>query len=71
MSARCGSCQPVAYKHEDGWDIYRRHDCERYDRVWVPRWFDCSLVEDARTRAEAWAEWRELHPLGICLAGRA
>ncbi len=60
-------CQPIFWKHEDGWDVYRKDDCDKHGKTYVPRWFDCAIVEDASTLAEAVAELKEQHPAGICL----
>ena len=61
-------CQPIFHKHEDGWDVYRKADCQKYGRTYVPRWFDCAIVEDAATLADAVKQLKELHPLGFCIA---
>ena len=62
---RC--CDLVYWKHEDGWDVYRRSDCREINGHWVPNWFDDFVIEDAPTKAEAMAEIKSRHILGICL----
>lgn len=65
----CNQCQPVFYKHQDGWDIYRRADCDVLETgQLMPKWFDGAIVEDAPTKAAAKQELASLHILGMCLA---
>ena len=60
-------CEPVYWKHEDGWDIYKKSDCNFYGGSWIPRWFDCAIAEDLPTRKAAEEELATFHVLGICL----
>lgn len=67
-ATRCSNCQPVLFKHEDGWDIYPASEClPAPDGTLVPAWFDAPLVEDEPTRKAALAELAEWHPHGFCL----
>jgi hypothetical protein len=63
----CAKCKPVAFKHEDGWDIYPKSECQNINGKWIPKFFDCAIVEDAKTKKEAFDEWRKSHLFGICL----
>lgn len=61
-------CKPVLWKHDDGWDVYARRQCDRAeDGTWVPRWFDDAAVEDAPTKRAALVELANMHLLGICM----
>jgi hypothetical protein len=62
---RC--CDLIYWKHEDGWDVYRRSDCQEYNGHWVPDWFDNFVIEDAPTKAAAKSEIANYHILEICL----
>lgn len=63
----CRNCRPVYFKHEDGWDAYRREDCERIGNTWIPSFFDRPLSIDQPTKAAAIREVADLHPAGLCL----
>lgn len=63
----CRKCDPVIWKHEDGWDIYPGRETYRLGTERIPAWFDAPLIEDAPTKTAAVAEWREMHALGFCL----
>lgn len=64
-------CNPIYWKHDDGWDVYRREDCVRLlDGSWVPEFFDLPIVEDLPTKKDAQKEVSEMHPFGICLVER-
>jgi hypothetical protein len=67
MINTCRTCQPVAFKHADGWDIYPKSECHKVEGEWIPAWFDCAIVEDAPTRKAAFDEWRKAHFMGICM----
>jgi hypothetical protein len=67
MVAKRKCCDIIYWRHDDGWDAYRKSDCEFINRHWVPRWFDNFIIEDYPTKASAQAEMREWHPLGVCL----
>lgn len=67
MINTCPICKPVAYKHEDGWDIYPKSECYKLGTDWIPAWFDSAIVEDALTRTAAFIEWRKAHIFGICM----
>lgn len=60
-------CKPIFYKHQGGWDIYSKSDCTKYGKTFVPNWFDCAIVEDAETLADAVAQLKDLHPAGFCM----
>lgn len=65
MPKKC--CDLVYWKHDDGWDVFLKSDCQRLsDGTFVPRWFDCQIVEDAPTKKAARAEIAELHQV-FCL----
>jgi len=63
----CPVCKPVVFKHDDGWDIYPQADCEKINGSWIPRFFDNPIVEDAKTKKEAFIEFNKCHAIGICL----
>lgn len=63
--AKC--CEPVYWKHEDGWDIYNKSDCYLINGHYVPRWFDNFIVEDLPTKKAAMQEVKDRHVLGVCL----
>lgn len=63
----CKVCKPVFWKHEDGWDVFKRSDCTKYEDTWMPNWFDCQIIEDAKTKKEAIYELEQSHFLGMCL----
>jgi hypothetical protein len=70
MARKRRCCDIVYWKHEDGWDAYRREDCHQWmSERWIPRWFDCAIVEDAPTKKAAQQEIEEHHIdiLGVCL----
>lgn len=60
-------CNLIYWKHEDGWDVYRREDCYQVAQTWVPTWFDTAVVEDLPTKAEAIKEMKDWHKNGFCL----
>ena len=63
--AKC--CDVIYWKHEDGWDAYRREDCHQVNGSWIPLWFDAFIIEDVSTKQEAQRiikyGW---HALGVC-----
>jgi len=65
MKMKC--CQPIFWKHDEGWDVYKKTDCTKHGSTFVPTWFDCAIIEDAKTKSDAMNQLKELHPLGICL----
>jgi hypothetical protein len=65
LMKRC--CDLVYWKHEDGWDVYHRSECQQINGAWVPNWFDNFVIEDAPTKAAAKAEIASRHLLGMCL----
>ena len=65
--SRCEKCQPVLFRHIDGWDIYPAGECHEVNGRQVPAWFDAWIVEGAATKEQAWVEFDRRHPLGICL----
>ena len=65
MKRKC--CDIVFFKHDFGWDIYLKKDCHIFGNEWIPRWFDCAVVEDAPTKKQAQEEIDQMHVLGICL----
>ena len=67
MPAKC--CDIVYWEHDDGWDAYRKQDCRQFLGGFVPNWFDCPIVEDKPTKAQAQAEIKDMHIFGICLVG--
>lgn len=67
MAKKYGCCNPVLWKHEDGWDAYAQEECALIGTKWIPQWFDAPMVEDARTKADAMSEIAEWHVLGVCL----
>jgi hypothetical protein len=67
MTKKYGCCDPILWKHEDGWDVYAREDCHNVGGAWVPKWFDVAMVEDAATKAAAMREIAQGHVLGICI----
>jgi len=62
---RC--CDLIYWKHDDGWDVYHRSECQPINGTWVPNWFDNFVIEDAPTKAAAKAEIASRHILGLCL----
>lgn len=67
MAKKYGCCNPVIWKHEDGWDVYAQEECAHVNGAWVPQWFDNPMVEDAPTKAAALKELQDWHVLGICM----
>lgn len=67
MTAKC--CEIVYWKHDEGWDAYRKEDCYKINEQWIPTWFDTAIVDSVATKTNAQKEIKELHPLGICLVG--
>jgi hypothetical protein len=76
-------CSPVYWHHSDGWDVYRRDDCDyvmAYDTRWrnpalrwVPRHPGSNmLVEDAPNLSDARIALAKMHPcvggFRLCLA---
>lgn len=62
---RC--CELVYWKHDDGWDVFRKSDCYKLDDQWIPSWFDTALIEDYPTKQSAIDEMRDWHKFGFCL----
>lgn len=60
-------CNLVYWKHDDGWDVFKKSDCYFVENQWVPKWFDTALVEDEPTKQSAINEMRDWHKFGICL----
>lgn len=60
-------CSIVYWKHEDGWDAYRKQDCRKLnDGTWVPNWFDNPVIEDYPTKKSAIDEIKnEWHKYGM------
>ena len=56
------------YKHEDGWDVFKKSDCYYIDqyKTWFPSWFDSYVIEDAPTKADAMKQLQGMHILGMC-----
>lgn len=67
MPSKC--CEIVYFKHDMGWDAYRKDDCYKINEQWIPTWFDTAIVDSVATKTNAQQEIKELHPLGICLVG--
>jgi len=65
MTRKC--CDVVYWKHNEGWDAYKKGDCQFVNNHWVPNWFDSFIVEDAPTKKDAIKSINELHILGVCL----
>jgi hypothetical protein len=65
MTKKC--CDVVYWKHNEGWDAYKKDDCQFINNHWIPNWFDCFIVEDAPTKKDAIKSINELHILGVCL----
>lgn len=65
MKRKC--CQIVYFKHDMGWDVYERSECQQFGNAWIPRFFDNPLAEDLLTKKQAMQEIEEMHVLGICL----
>jgi hypothetical protein len=63
----CKKCDLILFKHEDGWDCYKKADCYKINGKWIPRWFDDFIIEDAASKQEASNKIKALHVLGICL----
>lgn len=65
-------CNIVYWKHDDGWDVFRRSDCfKNWDGSFVPTGFDCALIEDYPTKQAAIVEMKDWHKYGICLVSTA
>lgn len=68
---RCTKCTPFFFKHEDGWDVFRKADTELDWDVRVPSDFGAQIIEDAPTRKiakELYEEqMRSAHFFGMCL----
>jgi hypothetical protein len=60
-------CSLVYWKHEDGWDVFRKSDCYELNGKWIPSWFDTALIEDYPTKQKAIDEMRDWHKHGFCL----
>jgi hypothetical protein len=65
MPKKC--CDVVYWNHNEGWDVYKKDDCQFVNNHWIPNWFDCFIVEDAPTKKDAIKSINELHILGVCL----
>ena len=60
-------CDVVYFKHDMGWDAYLKQDCHIFGNAWVPRWFDCAIIEDVPTRKQIQKEIHDMHFWGLCL----
>lgn len=61
-------CSLIYWKHDDGWDVFRRSDCfKNWDGTFVPKSFDCALIEDQETKQQAIKEMKDWHRFGFCL----
>ena len=65
MKVNC--CDPIYWKHEDGWDVYLKSNCRKINGQYVPNWFDDFVIEDMPTKSAAIKQIMERHIFGLCL----
>lgn len=67
----CSDCLVFYWKHEDGWDVFYQSDGYKINGEWIPKWFDCQIAEDIKTKKQAVQINKKYqdhkHLLGLCL----